>query len=142
MARQLLVPGQRWRIAVIEEDEVDIARIVELPGPQFAHAKHGEGRGVGLPADRKLPVTLELEEDRIGEGAQAARSEVAELAGDAVERPGARDVGDGNGECHASLEAAKPGRNVDRRGARRGVASYHGKFGRQVSHGGVGTAMP
>ena len=97
MARQLLVSGQRGCIAVVEEDQVDVAGVVQLSGPELAHAQHREGRGLGLSAEGELTVALELEKDRVGKGAEATRGEVAQLAGDAIERPGAGDVGDGNG---------------------------------------------
>ena len=71
--RQLLVAGERRRVAVVEQDEVDVAGIVELAGAELAHAEHGEGRRLGIAADGELSVARELQQDRIGERAQAAR---------------------------------------------------------------------
>ena len=42
---------------------------------------------------------------------EAARGEITEGAGDLLERPDFGNVGDSNGQRHASLEAAQRGRN-------------------------------
>ena len=102
VARQLLVAGERRRVAVVEQDEVDVARVVELAGAELAHAEHGEGRGLGIAAERELAVALELQQDRVGRARRgSATAKRAERAGDLLERPGPGDVGDGDGERHA-----------------------------------------
>ena len=142
MPRQLLVSRQRGGIAVVEEDQVDIARIIEFAGAQLSHAQDREGRGIGLSAEHELSVAFELQEDRVREGTQATRGEVAELAGDAVERPDPGDVGDGDRERHAALQAPESGGDLGRYGARGGFASHGRQFGRQVGCRGVRSMTP
>ena len=142
VARQLLVSGQGRGVAVVEEDEVDVARVVEFAGPQLAHAQHGEGCRLRVAAERELPVAFELEQDGIGEGAQAPGREIAQFARDAVERPGIGNVGDCNAERHAPLEAPEPDGDVVGRGAGRRVRLHRGNLGREVRHHGVGSATP
>ena len=84
---RLLVAGERRRVAVVEQDQVDVARVVELAGAELAHAEHREGRRLGIAADGELAVARELQQDRIGERVEAARGEGAERAGHLVERP-------------------------------------------------------
>ena len=121
---ELLVAAERRRVAVVEQDEVDVARVVELAGAELAHAQHREGRRLGIAADGELSVAGELQQDRIGEGAEAARGEGAERAGDLVERPDPGDVGDGDSERHAALELAQAGRHRVGRRARARVGAH------------------
>ena len=101
------LPASAGGVAVVEQDQVDVARVVELAGAELAHAEHGEGGGLGIAADGELAVAGELQQDRIGERIQAARGEGAERAGHLLERPDPGDVGDGDSERHAALELAQ-----------------------------------
>ena len=107
MARHLVVAGKGGRIAVVEQDEVDVARVVELARTKLAHAEDGEGRGRGIVGYRQLPVALELQEYGVGQRVEAARGKGAERAGDLVERPHPCDIGNGDGECLLALEPAQ-----------------------------------
>ena len=142
MPRQLLVVAERRRVAVVEQDEVDVARIVELAGAELAHAQHREGRGVGIAADGELSVAGELQQDRIGEGAQAARGEGAERAGHLVERPHPGDVGDGDIERQAALELAQAGRHRGGRRARARGGAHGVELGCEIRANGIGPATP
>jgi hypothetical protein len=142
MARYLVVAGERGSIAVVEQDEVDIARVVEFVRAELAHAQHRECRGLGIAVDRELAVARELQEDRVGQRIEAAGGEGAECAGDLLQRPDARDVGDGDGERLLAFEPAQGG--GDRVGFR-AIASHGagcGEFGIEARHDDVGTGAP
>jgi hypothetical protein len=142
MPRHLVVVAERRRIAVVEQDEIDVARVVELVGAELAHAEHREGGGLGLAADGELAVALELQKDGVGQCIEATVGEGAERAGDLFQRPDARDVGDGDGQRLLALEPAQGGGDgvgfgaPPRRGARRG------KLGRKARHDGIRTVAP
>ena len=142
MPRKLLVPGKRRRIAVIEQDEVDIARVVELAGAELAHAEHRERRRLGVAADGKLSVARKLQQDRIGEGAQAARGEGAQFTGHLVEWPDAGDVGDGDIERQASLELTQARGHHGGCGAGARGGAHGRELGREVRADGIGSATP
>ena len=112
---------ERRRIAVVEQDQVDVARVVELVGAELAHAEHGEGGGLGIAANAELALAFELQQDRVGQRVEAGGGEAAQRAGDVLERPGAGDVGDGDGEGDAALQPAQGG--GDRLGRRAARAS-------------------
>ena len=71
MACELVVAGECGSVTVVEQDEIDVARIVELSGAELAHAQDGESGGVGIAADGELSVAGELQQDRIGERVEA-----------------------------------------------------------------------
>ena len=93
MAGRLIVIPHRRRVAVIEQDQVDIARIIEFAGAKLAHAQHGKGGCVGIAVESKLSVARELQEHGIDQRLQAIARETAQGGGDLGERPGAGDVG-------------------------------------------------
>ena len=134
--------GQGRGIAVVEQDQVDIARVVELAGAELAHADHREGGRLGIVANGELAVARELEKDRVGEGLKAARREGAELARHALEWPGAGDVGHGDGQRGAALEPAQARRDGVRQGSLSRRPSGLGEFGDEVGLQGVRAATP
>ena len=107
MARRLLVVAQGGGVAVVEQDQVDVARIVEFLRAELAHAEHGEGRRIGIRADGELSVAGEPQEHGVEHGLQAAARDMAEGAGDLGERPDARDIRHGDDECRPALEATE-----------------------------------
>ena len=131
MAGELLVLGQRRRVAVVEQDQVDVARIVEFAGAEFPHAEHGEGRRLRIVADAQLPVAGKLQKYGIGEGVQAARGEGTERARYAVERPGPGDIGHGHGQRHAPLQPPQGRRDRLGGGPRSRFVVGCGKLGHQ-----------
>ena len=142
MPRHKLVAAQRRRVAVVEQDEIDVARVVELAGAELAHAEHGERRRLGLAAEAELAVALELQQDRSGERVQAPGGEGAEFAGHPVERPGSGDVGDGDGQGDAALELAQPRRHHGRRRARARVGAHGLELDGKVAGLRIGPATP
>ena len=118
----LIVVGQGRSVAVVQQDEVDVARVVEFSRPKLAHAEHGEGGSRRIRADGELSVAGELQKDGIGERVETARGEFAEGARDLFERPDLGDVGDGHGERYAAFQTAQCGGDG---GGRRSVAGRH-----------------
>jgi hypothetical protein len=62
-------------LAVVEQDQVDVARVVELAGAELAHAEHGEGGALRIAAERQMTLALELQQDGVGERVEAGRGE-------------------------------------------------------------------
>ena len=111
VARHLVVAGDCRRVAVVEQDEVDVARVVEFARPELAHAEDGEGRRLGIAAEVYAGVARELKQDRVGKGVEASRGELAERSGDLLERPDLGNVGHGDGQRHVTLEPTQRGCN-------------------------------
>ncbi len=104
-----LLPETRGR-AVVEDDEVDVARIVELEGAHLAHGEDRVARAVARPGEiaRRQPAvgggTTEQEIDRRANGGVG---EVGQRPRDPHHRPDLADVGERNHERRLGLEAAQ-----------------------------------
>ncbi len=136
------LPASAGGVAVVEQDQVDVARVVELAGAELAHAQHGQGGGLGIRADAELAVAGELQQDRSGQRVQAARGKGTERAGHLLERPCFGDVGDGDSERHPALELPERRCHGSRRGAVACGGSHRGELGCEVGAHGIGAATP
>ncbi len=110
----LLVAGDGRRIAVEQQDQVDIARIVEFVGAQFAHAQYRQCRGVGIAFQGKLAITLDLQQNPVDQRLQASVGECAQRSGDALERPDPGDVGNGDRQGKLPFLTAQRGGDLGR----------------------------
>ncbi len=142
MARRLLVVVDCRRVPVVEQDQVDIARIVELAGAELAHPEHGERGRIGVLADGKLPIAREREEDGIEQRLQALARDRAQRGGDPREWPGPRDVGHGDHEGGLSLQPPQAGSH--RLGGAAGSCEVSGpcQLRQDPGQGGVGAGLP
>ena len=102
-------------LRIVEQDEVDIAGIIQLASAELAHAEHREAALVlDVPWGRlrvgQVKASLALrgapQQVRAGE-VEGGLGELGQRMGDLREPPGARDVGDGDGECHHALRPAQ-----------------------------------
>ena len=142
MPRHLVAVAERRRIAVVEQDQVDVARVVELVGAELAHAEHREGGGLGIAADGELAVAFELQEDGVGQCVEATVGEGAELTGDLLERPDARDVGDRDGERLLALQPTQGGGDGIGPGSVARRAARFGERGHEAGHDSIRTVAP
>ena len=142
VARELLVAGQCRRVAIVEQDQVDVARVIELAGAELAHAERGEGRRLRVAAQRKVALALELQQDRRQDRVDAGGGEAAQRGGDALERPGAGDVGARDGERHAALQPAQACRHRLWCRAAQRVGPHRLELGIEPRDQWVGTVAP
>ena len=102
---------------VIEHDEIDVARIVEFAGAEFAEAKHDES---GTPFGIVGMFDLDLSRRGVfakqmgGDDGEGLSGEGAQGFGDLLERPDAGDVGKRDQERRAGLGGAKGGHDTHR----------------------------
>ncbi len=104
-----------WRCRIVEQHEVHIGRIIQFTGAQLAHAEDREPT-----AASRVPWIGKAELSRVMRGAQQVRhrqrqrglGQVAERAGDALQRPDAADVRDGGGQGCYALGATERGRDT------------------------------
>ena len=125
-------------VRVVEEDEVDIAGVVEFAGAELAHAEDDEaatGLG-GLGVGEEECARLVGGEDEVGDGeVEGGFGEGGESAGDLGEGPEAADVGEGGDQRDLALGAAQGGGDHGAGGRRgSGLEEVHGGC-----EGGVGT---
>ena len=97
-------------LLVEEDDDVDVAGIVQLAGAEFAHAEDDEAgalfRGLRVGQGELAPIVQGAEQ--VGtDGAQRHASDIRERAGHALQRPYRSDVGHADGETGAALRHAK-----------------------------------
>jgi hypothetical protein len=108
---------------VVQQNEVDIARIIQFAGAELAHAEDDKPAIVlDLAAQPQLDLAgaggvAEQVADGDGEG---GIGEIAERRGDAVERPSSGNIGEADEQRCAALGDAQLGH--DGRGVRRAVA--------------------
>ena len=133
MAGKLLVVGQRGRAPVVEQDQVDIAGIIEFAGTEFPHAEYGESRGLRVVADAELPVARKLQQDGVRKRGEAARCKGAERTGDTVEGPGFGNVGNADRESSTPFEAPKGHRDGYRFSAGQSLAMGRRQLRHQVA---------
>ena len=109
-----------WRRRIVEQHEVDIGRIIQFTGAELAHAEDREPA-----AACRIRRIGQAQFARVVRGAQQVRDgerqrglgQVAQRAGDALQRPDAADVGDGGGQRDDALGAAHRGGDRSRRAA-------------------------
>ena len=97
-------------LLVEEDDDVDVAGIVQLAGAELAHAEDDEAgalfRGLRVGQGELAPIVQGAEQ--VGtDGAQRHASDIRERAGHALQRPYRSDVGHADGETGAALRHAK-----------------------------------
>ena len=104
--------GQRHRalrtaiaeaVVVIEDDEVDIARVVELPCPVLAHGEDHEaalGHGMGRIVDDQLATAAGLLDEMLDRALDGEVGEAGERLGDTLQGPGAAEVGEAHQQRH------------------------------------------
>ena len=95
---------------VVEHDEVDVARIIELEGAVFAHREHDETgggfqRGAVLRGQRR--VARGLLQGKTQRALHRRIGETRQRRGDIFQREDAGDVGQRNGERGAALGLAQ-----------------------------------
>ena len=112
-----LASGIGGFFVVIEHDEVDVARIVEFAGAEFAEAKDDEAGtpfgivGMGEP---DLSRRRALAQQMGGDDGEGLSGEGAQGFGDLLERPDAGDVGKRDQQRRAGLGGAKGGHDTHR----------------------------
>ena len=128
------------RVRIVQQDEVDIAGIVQFARAELAHAKDGETArlfrllGVGQAQLAAVVGGAQQVRDR---GAQSRLGEVGQRLGDADEVPGAADIGDGGDQGDDAFGGAQRARQPGAR-RRRGVAGgdrRHGPLYRRLGPG-------
>jgi hypothetical protein len=110
-----LVPvRQRRRSRIEEDDEIDIARIVELAGAVLAEGEHDEAAATSRivrVGERDFPRCGCLGEKQVDGTADAGIREVGQGAGDLVHAPHAADIRERHGQCvqRSRLPQVAPG---------------------------------
>jgi hypothetical protein len=94
--------------AVVEDDEIDVARIVELAGPHLAHGEHDIARALtaGLK-DLELGAALRIAEQVIDRSADGRVGERSLQVDHLRHRPNAADVGERNQQRRLRLHVPK-----------------------------------
>ena len=107
---QPVAAGVFGDLLVEEDDDVHVARIVELAGAELSHAEDDEA---GAPLGRlrvrqgELAPVVKSAQQVGADGAQRGRGDVREGAGHPLQRPHRGDVGHADGEARAALRDAK-----------------------------------
>ena len=108
-------PRQPRRVGVVEDDQVDIARIVELPAAQFSHCEHDEARArprrAGV-ADFELSRAPGLAQQMIDRMRDRRIGEAAERGGGASFVPPSRKVSRGDDQRRALPGAPQCARDI------------------------------
>jgi len=127
------------RVGIVQQDEVDIAGIVQLARAELAHAEHGEAavpfRFVGVGQTQFAAVVRGAQKicDR---GVQGCLGEVGQRLGDALQVPHPADIGDGGDQGDDAFGGAQRGGQLRvwrRRGA--GGDRRHGSLHRRLGSG-------
>ncbi len=101
--------GVPHALCVKQQDEVDIAGIIELARAELAHAENQEPASllnVAIIGQRDL-AGGGVAQQMAGRRAERRVGEVAERGGDALERPQPGDVGETDKQCRAALGDAQ-----------------------------------
>ena len=88
--------GEPCGLGIVKDDEIDIARIVELMGTEFAHAEDGIARrlaGIVLIERRNLAGAQRLAQQPIERRLKSRLGKPRQGLGHLVERPFATDIG-------------------------------------------------
>ena len=123
------------RVRVVQQDEVDIAGVVQFAGAELAHAKHGEAAialrrgGVGQAQMARLVPGQQQMRDRSLEG---GLGKVAQCLRHAFERPQPADIGDRGGERDDPLGLAQRRREGGARHAGRQRGQHAQRLGRHM----------
>ena len=102
-------------LLVVEQDEVDIARVVELAGPVLAHRQDHEaaaGRGSRRVGDQQLAAAHGLAQQVVDDAADREVGEAGERRRHTLERPQAREVGEPDQQGDAAAGAAQAERET------------------------------
>ncbi len=96
----------------MEQNEIDIAGIVEFAGSELAHRQHGEaaaGLGIGGVGQQQV-TTIVAGAQQMGDSAVQRRlGQCRQRRGHAVERPDAAYIGDSRGQRDLALGLAQLG---------------------------------
>ena len=117
------------RVRVIEQHEVDIRGVVQLPPPQLPHAEHDQpaalagGPGVALVAGGQPQLAaLRRGQQQVGAGeVDAGLRQVRERLRDPVQPPKAGDIGGGDDQRGLALHLAQQRRHLVAAGGGVGV---------------------
>ena len=102
--------SRKWGSRVVEHDEVDVARIVELACPHLAHGQHdvaGAFRGAPGVGDLELAAALRIREQVIDRAADRDIGELGLPLDDLHHRPNPADVGERNQQRGLRFHAPK-----------------------------------
>ena len=124
---------------VVEQDEVDIAGIVQLGGAELAHAEHGEAaplRGRGGIGQADLACVMRGAQEMRDREAERRLGQRGERARHPLELPDAADIGDRGRQRHLPLGLAQRGGDTVAARGGRGI----GESGHGARHHGVGPA--
>ncbi len=129
--RHLVRIDVRQAIGIVEDDQVDVARVVQLAGAQFAHAEDDQAGAVL----RRPRIRQSQGATAGGVGEQEGRRAVERAfrerrqgAGHLLDGPDLADIGDGAGQRDTALGDAQGGRRaaiLDRRLRRFRHVAHH-----------------
>ena len=97
-------------VACEQDDQVEIAGIVQLERAELAHAEHGDARGclrVGRVAELELAALGGFQQGLAQGPTDRQIGKAAERPGDLLERPAIEDVGERHRERHLALVSAQ-----------------------------------
>ena len=127
-------------LLVEEDDDVDVARIVELARAELAHAEDDETRAllwrVGV-RQGKLAAIVQVPQQVGADGAERDRGDVRKRAGHPLQRPDRGDVGHADGEARAALRHAQALHHLLSR-----FLAEDGGIRRHGAGGGIGSVRP
>ena len=99
--------GVGLAVLLVEEDEVDVAGVVQLDAAELAEAEDDEAAALAVAAERLAVVLFQVSpgvvEGRFDDGV----GQVGDLPGDGCDRLAADDVAIGDAQRFAALEAAE-----------------------------------
>ena len=99
-----------------KDDEVDVARVIELPRPQFSHGDDDQPRipfRIFRVFEPKRAPSGSVAKHLGGGEAEGGVGEIGERAGDFLQRPSPGDVGDGHRQRHFPLGGPeRPGQGL------------------------------
>ena len=101
---------QRRRIGIVEHDEVDIARVVQLEGTLLAHGQHRVAAALRRPrriGKRKPAHAMGFAQQPVHRRLQAGIGKAGECGGHRGERPLPTGIGNGDEQCGFRLGGAQ-----------------------------------
>ena len=107
--RRLLPGRERDAIGIVEDDEVDVARIVELARAELAHGEHDVAgwRDATVALGPPLPTRRRLAEQEVDGTGERGVCAFAQCRGDGHRGPHPAEVGERREQRHLRLERAE-----------------------------------